>query len=1608
MKTKTPLQRTTSLFALALLATFAVPQASAQFNLTGSNYTQDFNTLPTNTTNGVLNRDLENVNLALDGWYFFNAGSVTNANLIASTGTSTTGGNQNLGLAGNTDRSLGGLSVNNTVPSWGFWFSNSVGATITNLQIVYKGETWRVSVTSRSDSYSFSYSGTNTSLAASTWTNDNSLGYTNVATNATGSGSLLQSATISNNLAVNITNGGTFFLRWLDVNISGNDDALSMDDFSLTAFYSSVIAGTYWAPAAGGGGSGTWSSSSGDTVWATAAGTQGTGPQAATGTLIFGNNAGTVTVSGAVTAVAGLQFSSDGYTVTGGTSVSLTGANAAANTITTDANVGATINSVLAGANGMTKAGNGTLTLGGANTYTGGTLVSGGRLSGDTTSLRGNITNNAALTFNQSTNGTYSDAISGNGSVVKSGSGSVSLSGTSSYSGGTAVSGGTLVGDTRSLQGAITNTAAVSFNQSTNGTYAGVLSGSGGTVTKSGAGTVTFTQNNTYTGATTVDAGRLVVNGSQSSSAVTVNSGGASLAGSGTVGALTVSGLLAPGTSVGTLNAGSTTFNGGGALELEIFDWVNSAGTGWDLLAITGDLTLNNTSVSPFTINLVSLQSTTTPGLSIDWDQNLSFTNTFITYSGSLLGTSFASDLFSVNTSGFQNTVNGTFSITNVSGGLALLYTTAFVPASEYIWNTGAGAWGTPGSWSGGIAPSNNSAIVFSGGGGASTNNLVNTVQSLLFSNTAGSYTVSGDALTVGALGVDNESTAAQTINIDLTLGAAQTFLAANGDLTFGGTVNNGGFLLTVAGDNDTAINGSISGAGGLTKNGAGSLTLAGANSYAGGTTVNAGTLVGSTTSLQGNIANASFLEFNQAGDGSYVGAISGAGVVTKSGAGNVTFSGANTYNGGTIVSGGTLTGSTATVPGDVDVNSGATFALSQTTNGTFSGLIEGAGRFVKSGSGDVTLSGANTYSGGTLVSGGTLTGTTSSLQGNITNNAAVVFNQTTAGTYADAMSGNGSLTKSGNATLTLSGANSYSGGTLVSAGALAGSTTSLQGNITNNATVVLSQTTNGSYSGAMSGSGALVKAGSGTVTLGGNSSSYNGAIDLQDGGLIAANNNALGSSAVTMTNGSIQAANGVSIANNFTIGSAPQTSYGSSVSLAGWDFSTIAAGTAGNANNFGPSPFSGTYDAAVTSSGLVRPNGHTATNTGVAGAWGGNDWQATSAAQAVTDEDYVTFTLKSSSNLLALDSIIAYNVRRSSTGATSGQWQYSTNGATFTDIGSVITWGSTTTATGNAQSAISLSNISGLQGIAEGTTVTFRILTYGGTAQAGTWYLKDLGNGTTNDFGVVGKLGTFIAGSGSGALGIGEAGAATFSGNIANNSAATLTAATGGTAIFSGALSGLGTVTKTGAGTVTLSGASANTFSGMTTVSAGTLQLSKSTDVAAIAGNITVNTGATLLLSSSGNVANTSAVTLSGGTILRDGGVSEVFGALTLGVTGGTLDFGTGATGTLGFGEYAPSALLTINNFFQGNTLTFGSDLSGSINNASLFSFDNGFTSNWSSGTSTFTITAIPEPSTYLAAAGLLSLMLWPSRKRILRDAKKILGFTPPMRDRLAARQKA
>ena len=85
---------------------------------------------------------------------------------------------------------------------------------------------------------------------------------------------------------------------------------------------------------------------------------------------------------------------------------------------------------------------------------------------------------------------------------------------------------------------------------------------------------------------------------------------------------------------------------------------------------------------------------------------------------------------------------------------------------------------------------------------------------------------------------------------------------------------------------------------GGLSLTDAGTLILSGTNSYTGGTTVSAGTLQGTTTSLQGSITNNATLVFNQATDGTYAGTINGTGLVAKSGTGQLTFSSINVIEG--------------------------------------------------------------------------------------------------------------------------------------------------------------------------------------------------------------------------------------------------------------------------------------------------------------------------------------------------------------------------------------------------------------------------------------------------------------------------------------------------------------------------------------------------------------------------------------------------------------------------------------------------------------------------------------------------------------------------------------
>ena len=138
-----------------------------------------------------------------------------------------------------------------------------------------------------------------------------------------------------------------------------------------------------------------------------------------------------------------------------------------------------------------------------------------------------------------------------------------------------------------------------------------------------------------------------------------------------------------------------------------------------------------------------------------------------------------------------------------------------------------------------------------------------------------------------------------------------------------------------------------------------------------------------------------------------------------------------------TVGLGGIVTLNTTVAPAAVTVSNATT---SYTFSG--SGAISGSTGLTKTGAGTLIITTTNTYNGVTAISGGTLqlgdgTANTGVVAGDITNNAALVFANPTAQTFAGAISGSGTLTKSAAGTLTLSGANTYTGNTIVSAGEL-------------------------------------------------------------------------------------------------------------------------------------------------------------------------------------------------------------------------------------------------------------------------------------------------------------------------------------------------------------------------------------------------------------------------------------------------------------------------------------------------------------------------------------------------------------------------------------------
>jgi autotransporter-associated beta strand protein len=342
-----------------------------------------------------------------------------------------------------------------------------------------------------------------------------------------------------------------------------------------------------------------------------------------------------VAVAGGVLALGGNSDTVGAFAISGGSltgSGTVTAANYTLGGGTVSANLGSgtmnvTGNASLNGtSNGTTlNLTSGTLTLGSAGRLAAASAVAVNGSAGAALTLGGNETigslagaanvaigSNTLTVGGDNTSTTYSGSLNGAGSVTKVGNGTLTLTGANSNSGGTTVSGGQLIGTTSSLQGAITNNAAVTFAQGAAGTYAGLMSGSG-SVMKTGAGVLEFTAANTYTGPTSVIDGGLRLNGSIAGSLNVALV--ASLSGTGTVGGdATIIGTHSPGNSPGAqIFNGNLTYQAGAVVNWELIaNTTGSAGSSYDQIILpTGDLTFSGSTTLALAFN--------SAGSSVDW-----------------------------------------------------------------------------------------------------------------------------------------------------------------------------------------------------------------------------------------------------------------------------------------------------------------------------------------------------------------------------------------------------------------------------------------------------------------------------------------------------------------------------------------------------------------------------------------------------------------------------------------------------------------------------------------------------------------------------------------------------------------------------------------------------------------------------------------------------------------------------------------------------------------------------------------------------------------------------------------------------------------------------
>lgn len=389
--------KNTHAILIALIGVVCVHKVSAAYIYDGTNsgITETFDGMPTSNVNGVFSATI-GLQTAISGTQFLGtkvAGNgPTATNLSASAGTALTGGIYSYGVTASTDRALGVLAAASNSMGFGFELKNTSASTnISTITISFTQENWRSS-TSSVNTVTSSWGTTLTGATAATFLTSSSgfsgasaldlVGPTPVASNGALDGNLAANQVVRTFTfgGITIAPGESFFLRWQDIDETGNDAVLSMDSLSITVNGGGAIPNIfYWdanGNAAGVGGAGIWDATS-LTFNSLADGTGATQILPAGGKIYFtGNGAPTVVTIGAgATTDSDIEFDVNGYTLSGGT-LALAGATPTIKVPrATDT---ATISASLSGSTGLRKTGAGKLVLGGVNSYSGGTTITQG------------------------------------------------------------------------------------------------------------------------------------------------------------------------------------------------------------------------------------------------------------------------------------------------------------------------------------------------------------------------------------------------------------------------------------------------------------------------------------------------------------------------------------------------------------------------------------------------------------------------------------------------------------------------------------------------------------------------------------------------------------------------------------------------------------------------------------------------------------------------------------------------------------------------------------------------------------------------------------------------------------------------------------------------------------------------------------------------------------------------------------------------------------------------------------------------------------------------------------------------------------------------------